>query len=129
MRKYLDDIGVTDRPDTWEPKNDIAARRQSMQRQMYGFDEREQWNLDYTFYLWLYEHLMAYKEQSAYLNLDDKRYTYKGKMWTQRELIDMMLDRLCYAFVKKNYDDNENDSEYVHEIEKIWSFILPAMWN
>lgn len=131
MRKYLDDIGVTDRPDTWcAGKNDPRKMSWNEQRDTYGFDFRELWNLDYTFYLWLYEHLMAYKEQSSvYIDLSTKQYDYNGKMVSQMDLIDMMLDRLRFSFSDKYHEDNADQYAYVHETEKIWAFILPAMWN
>lgn len=50
MRKYLDDICVTERPDTWS-RNDERQNRWKEERAIYGFDERETWALDYSFYL------------------------------------------------------------------------------
>lgn len=58
--KYLEDIGITDGPYNW--RGDSFKWRH--ERQVYGFDSRECWNLDYTFYLWLYERLMKYLEDA-----------------------------------------------------------------
>lgn len=128
MRKYLDDIGVTDRPDTWLP-NDDRQRLWEDERRVYGFDSRETWGLDFTFYLWLYEHLMMYKEKAA--NVVDLEYDvvdYEGKTYNQLQLIDMMLKRLRFRLSEEFDDSNWWHHHYVHEIEKIWALVLPAMW-
>ena len=39
----------------------------------------------------------------------------------------MMLERLEFSF-KPEYDDWGKDFDYVHEIEKIWALVMPAMW-
>lgn len=50
MRKYLDDIGVTQRPDTWN-EDDVRQEQWVKEREEYGFDERETWALNFSFYL------------------------------------------------------------------------------
>lgn len=125
-RKYLDDIGVTDRPDLW---NEDDGRQQSwkQQRDTYGFDERETWSLDYSFHLWLYERLKMFVEACC-VNLDHHKFDYKGEEFTQRQMIDMMLERLEFSF-KPDYNDfDDKQFQYVHEIGEIWAEVLPAMW-
>lgn len=126
MRKYLDDIGVTERPDTWN-SGDARQDDWADERKLYGFDERETWSLDFTFYLWLYERLVAYKEICC-CDLSYHTWDYNGKAYTQEELIDMMLERLRFSFSDEYNDWNDQQWTYVHEIEKIWALILPAMW-
>ncbi len=60
-RKYLDDIGITNRPDEYTSTNG-ADTKWAQQREIYGFDVRETWNMDVSFYCWLYERLMMYLE-------------------------------------------------------------------
>lgn len=124
--KYLEDIGVTDTPWNWHKEDSFKWRHE---RQTFGFDSRECWDLDYTFYLWLYEHLMKYLEDAEKMvDLTWTKVDYNGKTYTQRELIDMMLERLKRR-LSKEYDElNEDDYNYAHEIEKIWVVILPVMW-
>ncbi len=126
MRKFLDDIGVDDRPDTWNG-NDKRQERWKEERDTYGFDERETWSLDYSFHLWLYERLKRYIEV-ANIDFDYHKFEYNGTEYTQGQLIDMMIDRLQFSFGKgyKMYDDKQY--EYVSEIEKIWAIVMPAMW-
>ena len=124
--KYLDDIGITNTPWSWRKEDSFRWRHE---RQIYGFDSRECWGLDSTFYLWLYERLMKYLEDAEpVVDLTWNKFTYNGKTYSQRELIDMMLERLKRSFSEEYDEFNEDDYNYVHEIEKIWAVVLPAMW-
>lgn len=125
-RKYLDDIGVTDRPDTY-CKGDKRQEKWEKQRKEYGFDSRETWNMDYSFHLWLYERLKMFLEVNC-VNLEYHKFKYKGKEYTQKQMIDMMLERLEFSFSKKYNEFDEKQFKYVSEIEKIWAKVLPAMW-
>ena len=63
--KYLYDIlpkGKT--PYDFEFDDEIRNQKWESERQEFGFDERETWNLDFTFFCWLYERLKKYKEVS-----------------------------------------------------------------
>lgn len=124
--KYLEDIGITDGPYNW--RGDSFKWRH--ERQVYGFDSRECWDLDYTFYLWLYERLMKYLEDAdPVVDLTWTKVEYNGKTYTQRELIDMMLERLKRFLTDEDFNDYEEENfKWLHEIEKIWAVILPAMW-
>lgn len=127
MRKYLDDIGVKDRPDTWCEDGDERQKRWKKQREMYGFDDRETWNLDFVFYLWLYERLKMFLDVTV-IDLDFHRFEYNGKEYTQRQMIDMMIERLEFCFSKEYNSFNAEHVDYVLEIGKIWATVLPAMW-
>lgn len=127
MRKYLDDIGVKDHPDTWCEDSDERQERWKKQREMYGFDDRETWNLDFVFYLWLYERLKMFLDVTI-IDLDFPRFEYNGKEYTQRQMIDMMIERLEFYFCKEYNDWNTEHVDYVLEIGKIWATVLPAMW-
>ena len=124
--KYLEDIGIIDGPYNW--RGDSFKWRH--ERQVYGFDSRECWNIDYTFYLWLYERLMKYLEDAEpVVDLTWTKVEYNGKTYTQRELIDMMLERLKRFLTDEAFNDYEEENfKWLHEIEKIWAVILPAMW-
>jgi len=125
--KYLDDIGVTDTPWNWRKEDSFRWRHE---RQVYGFDGRECWGLDSTFYLWLYEHLMKYLEDAEpVVDLTWNKFKYNGKTYSQRELIDMMLERLKVWFTDDDFNEFDEESyKWLHEIEAIWAVVLPAMW-
>ena len=98
-----------------------------VQRIKYGIDERATWDLDNTFYAWLYEHLCAYK-QYAPIDLDYHTCEYEGVTYTQGEIIDCILDTIEYYF-SDAYDSFDNDDvAFVSNISRMWSAILPYMW-
>lgn len=127
-RKYLDDINVIDRPDTWH-KDDSKQEVWKKQREIYGFDEREVWSLDYTFNLWFYERLKMFKEcASKMIDLDFHKFEFGGKEYTQRQMIDMMIERLEFSF-KPEYDNlDEEQYKYVTDVIKIFHKVYGAMW-
>lgn len=126
-RKYLDDIGVTDRWDTWVQENGLPSPRQLEEQAVYGFDNRETYALDYAFYLWLYERLMMYKEVAA-VNLEFHKFEYDGQTFTQLQLIDRMLDDLRFIFREDYNDFDPEQYKRQEEIAQIWALVLPTMW-
>lgn len=127
IRKYLDDIGVKDRWDLWPKADDPRHAEWEEQRNTYGFDERETWSLDHAFYFWLYERLMMFKEVSI-VNLEFHKFEYGGETLTQEQMIDGILERLRFSFSEEYNSFDEKQFDYVHEIEKMWAVVLPAMW-
>ena len=134
-RKYLDDIGE-DYSWVWKPEGSERDELFEKEREIYGFDSRETWSLDYVFYMWLYERLKMYIEYAGEIvNLDFHKFVYKEKEYTQRELINMMIQRLEYYFKffgkedsSKSYEEYEEEYEFIKEIGEIWALVLPAMW-
>ena len=134
-RKFLDDIGVTE--DSIARKwlcdgdypDDKRIDRWKREREEYGFDERETWDLLLSFHLWLYERLMMYLEVAQrVINLDFHKFDYNGKEYTQRELIELMLERLRFHFSPEFDDCNREHVELIRSIYEIWSIVLPVMW-
>lgn len=125
-RKYLDDIGYTDRPDTWF-KDSKRQKTWRKQRKEYGFDNREIWNMDLAFYLWLYERLMRYKEITP-VDLKFHKFDFEGKTYTQGELIDEMIKRLRFYLSDKYKESNDEHFDYVNKVQYMWAEILHSMW-
>ena len=128
-RKYLDDIGE-DYSWVWEPEGSERDELFEKEREIYGFDSRETWSLDYVFYMWLYERLKMYIEYAGEIvNLNFHKFIYKEKEYTQLELINMMIERLEFYFEKgDSFDLSEEEYEFIKEIGEIWALVLPAMW-
>lgn len=132
--KYLDDIGVTKDQNMWwfddaQYPDDKRIEKWKTEREIYGFDDRETWDLQRAFYLWLYERLMKYVESaSPIINLEFHKFEYKGKEYTQLEMIDMMLDLLKFCFSPEFNDLDQEHLEKINEIGKMWALVLPAMW-
>ncbi len=129
-RKYLDDLGVPQdcRPDGWN-EGDKRQAQWAKEREIYGFDERETWNLDYSFYLWLYERLKMYLEISP---VDLNFHTFKiGKeKLTQKECIERMIEGCAIRIKDNRYfgELTEDEEKKIDDVLKIWAVVCPAMW-
>jgi len=142
-RKYLDDIGE-DYSWVWKPEGSERDETFEKEREIYGFDSRETWNLDCVFYMWLYERLKMFVEIGGQVvDLNYNKFDFKGKEYTQLELINMMIEKLEYYFNEDARDSKideyrkqgmsivEADNkayEPIKEIGEIWALVLPAMW-
>ena len=124
-RKYLDDLNVTDRADLWLP-DDKRQPKWEKERAEYGFDEREIWNLNYTFYCWLYERLKMFIERAC-TNLNYHTFEYKGETLTQKQCIDKMLEGLEVVLTKE-YNFTEEDLIKINDITQIWAMVIHCMW-
>lgn len=85
------------------------------------------WNLDQAFFIWLHEHLVVYlKEAGENVDLSYYKFDYKGKKYTQEEIIKMMINDLKdihYLGVwNPKYQDLSN------EILDLWKLVFHAMW-
>lgn len=123
---YLDKLpgkALNKRPDA------VAAdsHKFKRERKKYGFDEREVWNLDLSFYCWLYERLRLYLDTSP-VNLDYEEITYKDKTYSLKELIDMIIERLEFALSPDYNDFNQKQLAYVEESAQIWAVIISYVW-
>lgn len=125
---YLDKINY-DNFD-YHLKGDKREKEWRKQRRKYGFDERETWNLNWRFYAWSYERLKMFKKITN-INLDFYKFDYKGKTYTQKQMINKMIKRLEYILDfnnEKQSDFEQKFQKYSKEITEIWSLIIPAMW-
>ena len=151
-RKYLDDIGLKDRWDSWTG-NEKSQEKYAKERETYGFDSRETFSLDETFYQWLYERLMMFMAKAdKVVDMESEqtpRWEWEGKEYNQKQLIEMCLNNLREYLrfqadmtdVVREYQCNKTDGTWMDysEIEdmickkaqdaaKIFVMILPAMW-
>ncbi len=98
------------------------------ERRKYGFDSRETWSLDSTFYYWLYERLMMFKEKaSEIVDLTFHKFEYKGETLTQIECIDRMIEG-CRLFIEDSDTNDKEKQEKIKSVCEIWAIVIPAMW-
>ena len=126
---YLDELERDPYPFSHYNPYDHRKERWAEQKRIYGFDDSETWDLNSTFYAWLYEHLRMYVDIGGEIvNLDFHKFEFKGRTYTQLELINEILERIRFYF-SDSYDDfDEEYTKYVYEVGEIWALILPAMW-
>lgn len=99
-------------------------------KRKYGVDIRECWNMDFSFYVWLYEHIKAY-EKFTIADIDDMRaiFTFNDKNYTQRELMHKILKRIELYFKTLNETEHpEKIQKKIDEIIPMWQVLMPAMW-
>lgn len=132
--KYLDNLGIPIKKygTNWlgddDPREDTCWKQQ---REEYGFDDRETWNLDCLFVEWLYSHLMMYKEVCC-VDLTFHKFMFMDKEYTQEEAIDFILD-ICKEYIitldEVSYTDKETElMEKVRNAIRMFAEIHPAMW-
>lgn len=125
--KYLDDLNIpiNEYGTNFMPDDDSRAESWSKEREEYGFDNRETWNLDRIFIEWIYTRVMMYKEYSI-VDTSYHKIKYKDTEITQGEAIDKIL-----KLAKEILLDMDNDELFYdnsREICDIWKEILPCMW-
>ena len=123
--KYLDDIlpkGKT--PYDFECDDEIRNQKWKKETEEYGFDEREIWNLDFTFFCWLYERLKRYKEINC-VDLSCKIVKVNDEEKTLEEWIDIMINNAEALILLDMYsEENIKLAEFTIEIFKQIIFYL-----
>lgn len=129
--KYFEDIENKsfEHPSKWGNLiNDTRQKTWYNERRKYGFDSRETWNLNSVFYIWLYEHLMMYKEKaSKIVDLEFYKFEYKGETLTQIECIDRMIEG-CKLYIQNDESYDKEIQEKIKSVVEIWAMVLPYMW-
>ena len=123
--KYLYDILPKGKsPYDFECYDEIRNQKWESERLEFGFDERETWNLDFTFFCWLYERLKKYKEVSS-VDLTRKIVKVNNKEKNLEEWIDIMIKNSESLILANIYsEENIKLAEFTIEIFKQTIFYL-----
>ena len=151
--KYLNEIDVTPVQYFYKDNSHFSRKirdwlkcRKYQKIQMKdGFNPTETWDLERSFYQWLYEGLRSYMDYATDvidLDVDKEWYSlkYKGKWYTQRKFTEILLEKL--EFVLRCEEDwpfiptsQESLSEFMkyrkagNEIHDMWKVLAPqASW-
>ena len=123
--KYLNDIlpkGKT--PYDFHYDDEVRNQKWRKEVEEYGFDERETWNLDFTFFCWLYERLRKYKEVS-FADLTHKIVKVNNEEKNLDEWIDIMINNAEALILLDMYsEENIKLAEFTIEIFKQTIFYL-----
>ena len=131
--KYLEDLGLetTDYGTNFIGESDKRDLQWAKQRELYGFDERETWNLHRIFIEWIYTRVLMYKEFSC-VKLNYYKIRYKDKEITQGEAMDKILELAKEILQNDFYSVDSKVLKMINdnsvEICDIWKEILPYMW-
>lgn len=127
--KYLDELGIPiDHYFTnFMGDDDPREERWAKQREEYGFDDRETWNLDKIMIEWIYTRFKMYLEiggEVVDLNFTEVLFPYKDKELTQKEAIEIVLDKAEEVLI----NDLDSSLFYTDEIMLLLGRLMPAMW-
>lgn len=129
--RYLEDLGLKPGEygvNVYPGAGEDFVRRSKHQRRMYGFDERETYELYRTFAEWLYSRLMMYREKaSPVIVLDRWAVDFEGRIYTQAEAVDRMIDWIGYYLWHCNGDRSEKAFLKLQRATRLWAAILPYM--
>ena len=123
--KYLENILPKGKsPYDFEFDDEIRNQKWESERLEYGFDEREMWNLDFTFFCWLYERLRKYREVSP-ADLSCKIVKVNNEEKNLGEWIDIMINNSEALILLDMYsEENIKLAEFTIEIFKQTIFYL-----
>jgi len=89
--------------------------------------KKECWNLDYEFLKWLNIHLKQYiKDASKIVDLEFKEYEYSGIVYTQKSLIERMID-LTDKLTNENFVPNDN-YDMTEEVLDLFKIVFYDLW-
>jgi len=123
-RKYLEELGYD-----WNygSEEDDRQKHWAKEREEYGFDNRETWNMDVSFFLWLYERLRMYKEISP-VDLTFHKFEHEGQELNLGECIDKIIENIQYSFKNDRYELDEEVARRETEAVDIFSKIIFYLW-
>jgi len=126
--KYLDKLGIPieEYGTNFCNKKDKRWKRWMKQRKKYGFDDRETWNLDQSFYEWIYTRFTMYKKVT---NADLSRNTIKlnnGEEISLGEAIDIVIKGFKKSLLENDWISDNNDPP--HEVWEVLEKVMPHMW-
>lgn len=86
---------------------------------------KECWDMNLEFIKWVNQHCRVYlKDADKIVDLEYYKFEYKGKEYTQKELIKMLINLTDQALGCDLWEIKE----LFDEICDIWKLIGPAMW-
>lgn len=126
-RKYLDDIKQVQSVDWIEDTDSYKS-----QREIYGFDFREIWNLDDEILMYLYQRLKMFKELGSVKYQVDKAYRFEvnEKQFSFNEAVDYLIERMEFILTG-GFKDELSDYKYCNCIKEIFTLlgeIFTGLW-
>jgi len=124
-RYYIDRIRERTRvslPEDWGKFNDKREIQWTEEREKYGFDSRETWSLNYTFYVWLYERLSMYNEVNV-VDTSFHKFEFDGETLTFQEAIDKILVICNNVIVGEDIDVDKNGV-----VPRLFAEIFGCLW-
>lgn len=96
------------------------------EREEYGFDTRETWNLDRMFVEWIYTRFKFFRDVNG-MNMEFHKFNFRGKEITQGEAIDIICAE-CASYLTTDFIDRNRDQIFPTDIMLLLNDLLPVMW-
>lgn len=127
---YLDELSSNALPySLFTTETGERVEEWAKEREIYGFDSTETWDLASSFYAWLYERIRMYMDKAPkVVNIDYHKFNWKDEEYSQREILELILSHISFYFSELYDDFDEDDVAYVKEINELWALVLPVMW-
>lgn len=132
-RHYIDNLGIKleETPQGWN-KGDSRQDLWKKEREKFGFDERDTWDLHYTIDLLLYERLCMYKEKAEnFIDLTFNKFEYENEILTKEECLNRMIEGLRLELTLDEYDEKREDpkvNKLISDVYKIYAVCKHALW-
>ena len=103
------------------------------QRRTRGWSDDETWNLDWEFFRWINSRFKQYiKDANEIVDLEFYKFKYKGKEYTQLELINKVI-KLTNKLIDEDYfmgklEEAEEITKTKDEVLDIFKIIFFSMW-
>lgn len=122
MSKYLIDLGIKeeDVPSSWHP-DDERQEQWKKEREIYGFDEKDIWNLDYTFALWIYPRLKMYQKYNCGFPSNMTKDSWNN-------ILQEMIDGFEAYLLDDLYPKKEDTCEKFNKSMKLFSENIGDLW-
>lgn len=86
------------------------------------------WNLDYELIVWLNKNLKTYYENAnEVVDLKFHKFMYKGKEYTQEQLIEKLIDTTDY--LKKNYYVLDNPKKIINKTNEMFTILKKIFYT
>lgn len=125
-RKYLDDLSYETLEEQTSDAKRKTKKRWEKEREKYGFDERDTWNLDTTMVELLYERIMMFMAVNN-VNLDFHTIEVNGKSDTLHNWL-IKLIQLCTSYLTCEEFESVESFQMTKEIWTIWSGVDTYVW-
>lgn len=127
-RAYLEYAGIETTGLIHDESGDDPRHEEwAEQREVYGFDVREVWNLDYSLFRWLFERLSMYDDTNC-VNTSYHTFEYDGDIITQQQCIDRMIEGCKIYCLKESYDMSDDEKKKVNDVLLILSLCIFSLW-
>lgn len=86
------------------------------------------WNLDYELIEWLNKNLKVfYENANEIIDLKYHKFKYKGKEYTQEQLIEKLIDTTDY--LKKNYFIVDNPKKIISKTNEMFTILKKIFYT